>query len=890
MVAKAKHLGYRGLGLTDHGNIAGSVRLYQECQKAGIKPFPGSELYIVTDRDNKSAPRYHLGVVAFTTEGYRNLVHLSTQSHRNFHHKPLMDMADLAKLSDEGKLKGLAVTTGCFFGLVIQTLVNDGYDAAKQYVAMFKSWFDVCYVELQKHNISQEPMGEDEIVRSLTGIAEDLDLMCVITQDCHYVDRRDKKDHETLKRLVTWADDASEAVFPGDGFHMADDSWIQRHFNEQDLGVDAWSLGMEGLEDLLERWDLHIPEMDEYHPNIPSKHADPSAVLRERCSSVLSSSPQRSNGSEQFGPIRKDGKNHLIPHRKGASKPYWDRLRYELEVIDFNGMASYILLVAEVTDYCRANGIFFQARGSASGSLVCWLMGITPVDPIKWGLLMERFLARDRKKMPDIDLDIQSSRRQELVEYLSMNYSVTQIGTWQELGLGEKQGKGSIWVKVFSRLRKEGRVPSPESLSHDEWKALDGLAVHAPYTSSGKHAGGLLMLGSREDLHRLVPQMWIASSGTMVSQYDMNDVEKIGLVKLDALGLSTMDVLQQTIINLGRDPRDMMDFIPLDDKKTYQMLSKGDSDGVFQLEGMAMRIGIQQMKPKTIEDIVAAVALYRPATMNNGGTEQFIERRFRRQPVPMRHPLLMDATKKTHGILLYQEQMISVLRSLGMSPEELTRVLKAIKASNGNVSNASQVMLDSLATVRRLAAEAGMEGNDVSFLEASLLGYAQYGFNRSHAVVYGITAYRCAYLAANYPVEFHAALLSVASGTDKERVYLSAARRRGVRITRPEINASGVGYRPGEGTITRGFLSIDGVGEKAARSLERNQPYDDLVDFASKVDARSVSGTRDLQRLIKKADGDKEELERLFIDHQFPRVIDALRKARVFRNMVKEPR
>lgn len=857
MVKRAKELGYRGLGLTDHGNIAGTVQLYTECVKAGIKPFPGTELYVVKDREDKSAKRYHLGVLAFTEEGYRNLIHLSTLSHKNFHHKPLLDLSDLAALADEGRLKGLAVTTGCYFGLVIQTLVNDGLQAATQTVAMLKSFFEVCYVELQNHQIQQEPMSEEEIMSYLCIVADELDLKCVSTQDCHYIHEEDKKDHETMKRLVTWSDDVSEAIFPGDGFHMADDNWIHHHMGPY------YERSMEGLEDLLERHTLTIPELDVYQPRIPGKHEDPAQVLRRRC-------------EDEFNAYGLDG-------------PYRERLESELDVINYNGMDSYLLLVAEVTDYCRENGIFFQARGSASGSLVCWLMGITPVDPIAYGLLMERFLAKDRKKMPDIDLDIQSSRRQELVDYLSLNYSVTQIGTWQKMSASKTdQGKGSIWVRVFSKLRKEGREPKIESLTREEWAELDRLSIHAPYSSVGKHAGGLLMLGSQEELHHLVPQMWIASSKTMVSQYDMKDVEKLGLVKLDALGLLTMDVLQQTIINMGRDPREMMDFIPMKDPETFKALSKGDTDGVFQLEGGAMRRGIREMRPKNIEDVVAAVALYRPATMNNGGTEQFIERRHKRAYAPKRHQMLMDITKTTQGILLYQEQMISLLRKLGMSPEELNKVLKSIKASNNNVTEARADLVTAMGNVKRLAEDAGMDDDDIDFLESSLLGYADYGFNRSHAVVYGITAYRCAWLAVNQPIEFHAALLSVASGTDKESTYVSATRRRGMMIYRPEINASGVGYTATDTGIVKGFLSIPGVGEKAAQCIADQRPYADLVDFATKVDPRVVTGTRDLLELVKKADGDNQALEEMFRDHTFPGVVGALKNVHAFKTLVKE--
>jgi DNA polymerase-3 subunit alpha len=365
-------------------------------------------------------------------------------------------------------------------------------------------------------------------------------------------------------------------------------------------------------------------------------------------------------------------------------------------------------------------------------------------------------------------------------------------------------------------------------------------------------------------------------------------VEKLGLVKLDALGLKTMDVLHQTIINMGLDPKDQLDFIPLKDPPTYRALSNGDSDGVFQFEGGAMRRGIREVKPKNIEDLVASVALFRPATMNNGGAEQFVNRRHKRESIPTRHPLLMNVTKSTQGILLYQEQMIQVLRALGMEADELTMVLKAIKASNGNVTEANTVLHGVMDHVKQLSVTAGLDDDDIRFLESALLGYAEYGFNRSHAVVYGITGYRCAWLATNHAVEFYAALLSVASGDEKEGKYASAARKHGVRIMKPEINKSGIGYRPDGANIVRGFRSIDKLGIVAVTELVAHQPYTSLIDLAEKVNPRTVSGTRDLQKLIKAADGDDDALQAAFREHEFPGVIGTLKRAGAFRLMVKE--
>ena len=331
IVARAKELGYPGLALTDHGNMAGSVKLYTECMKAGIKPFPGSEMYLVRDRSDKKAKRYHVGLVAYTTQGYRNLVQISTRSYRQFHHKPLIDLADLAEFHETGLSEGIALTTGCFFGLVTQTLVNDGYAAARSTVAMLASWFDT-YVEIQRHHIDHgdEYPSEEKIARDLNAIATELDLPVVITQDSHYLDPEHRGLHESLKRLVAFGPDPDDAVFPGDGFHLADDGWMAEHHEPHILRA-----GLSGLQRLLGKWDMAIAEMDEYRYRVPALVADPSAALRQRCT------------------------RELI--RRGLAKPrYLDRMAEELEVVEAARMANYLLLVAKVTDHMYDVEMFFQ--------------------------------------------------------------------------------------------------------------------------------------------------------------------------------------------------------------------------------------------------------------------------------------------------------------------------------------------------------------------------------------------------------------------------------------------------------------------------------------------------------------------------------------------------
>jgi DNA polymerase-3 subunit alpha len=825
IVARAKELRYPALGLTDHGNIAGSIQLYQECQKAGIKPLPGSELYLVVDRNDPKAKRYHACVVAFSEEGYRNLIRLSTKSHENFHYKPILDFADLAELSGRGQLKGLAITTGCFFGLVVQTLIQDGYMAAKSIVATYASWFEVCYVELQCHKIDQEPLSEAQIASALVDIADELGLKCIMTQDSHYVHEDERADHETMKRLVTWSDNPDEATFPGDGFHLADDAWMREHH-----GVHM-ERGLAGLDDLLQRHTLRIPELDEYHYRVPGKSHDPAGDLRRRCETRLAD--------------------------LGLAKPaYKKRFEHEMDILAHASMEAYLLLVAEVTDYCREKAIYFQARGSASGSLICWLLGITAVDPLKWGLLMERFLSKDRTKPPDVDLDIEHTRRKELMEYLASRYSVAQIGTWSELGInGEDDQKGSLIVKMMSSRRKQGLPTDNMSIPQHEWDAVHRLDRYKAYAGYGVHAAGLLMTSTKEEMQHLVPMMWVASSSKLVSQYDMKDVEKLGLVKMDILGLKTMTVLKLATLNLSLDPAEGLEWIPLTDRMTYSTIARGDTAGVFQLEGNTAKRGCRELKPSKIDDVIAAMALYRPATMGSGATDAFVARKHKHEAVPERHDIIMKNTAQTYGILLYQEQVIAVLRDLGMLADDLTAFLKAVKASNGDIGNASGVIADMLVGIEKMCYEHGMLEGDVNWLNEALSAYSQYGFNQAHAVVYGMTAYRCAYLATHYPVEFYAALLNVAAeDPDKERLYLQAARVHKVRVAKPDINISRYSYEVDakQGAIRKGLLSIKGVGPKAVTEIVVHQPYKDLDDLLAKVNPRVVTGAGPLIKALKK--------------------------------------
>lgn len=815
LVEKASRLGYPALGLTDHGNMAGTVQLYQECRKKGIKPMPGSELYLVRDRTDKKAKRYHIGMVAYTTQGYRNLVHISTRSHKQFHHKPLLDLADLADLHEQGKTEGIALTTGCFFGLVTQTLISDGYTACKNLVAVLASWFDT-YVEIQMHDIDHGEGVPSEYVlgRLLHRIAGELDLPVVITQDSHYLDEEHKELHDTLKALVSWSEEVDSAQFPGDSFHLADEQWMRDHHTDE-----IYNAGIEGLQHLLSKYDMYVEEMEEYHYKVPQIYPDPDIALRDYCFTVLSG--------------------------LGLPKKYKIQLEEELDVIAVAGMANYMLMVREVCSWMLEEEIFYQVRGSAAGSLVCWLLGISNVDPLKWKLRFDRFLSKDRTKPPDIDIDVEHARRKDLLDYIAQRFTMVQICNWGTYSFDEDKDKGSLKVKYLAKQRKMGLEPTWVNAPQEDKDRVIALAGLKLISNPGVHAAGVVVTSSQDQMDAMVPMQWIPSSRTMVSQYDGPDIEKIGLVKLDALGVKTMTVIRLAIENLGMT-LNMLYEIPLNDRKVYSLISSGRTEGMFQLEGDTTRKMISRLKPRKIGDVIAAMALFRPGVMKSGAMDSYLRRNNRQEALPERHPIIAAATNETKGILLYQDQVISILRTMGMDADNLTAFLKAVKASNKGVEEAQRVMDHYMPIIQKMCHEHGMNDDDIKWLSESFDAFAEYSFNRAHATVYGITAYWSAYLSLYHPLEFCAALLAVGTGSDKEFTYKHVTRRNGIRITSPDVNVSKSDYTVDKDkkVIRKGLRSIKGVGVVASREIEAKQPFTDFTDFITRCDPGKVTGIK----------------------------------------------
>jgi len=649
MVDEAVAMKHPGLAITDHGNMAASVKLYKDCKANRIKPYPGFEGYMIDPlRDDweqpekKSPPvgRYHYCMVALTERGYMGLVKFNSMTHTRprFNRFPRNTLSDLIEFGKEYG-EDVVLTTGCYFGLIQQNIARGRSDIAERYVVMLAKVFPHLFVEVKNHNICHDEQEEDEellelddndIVDVLFQIASSNTLPVVATQDSHYLKQRQKGAHTLMKRMVY---SSAEDGFPGDSFHLASADWVAEHYPQW-----QWDKIESGFDELVDLHDLSISPLDNYKPRVPVVSKTPNKEIRTKCRAQL----------------RKLGKL--------TDNEYRDRMTHELGVIKTLGMANYFVIVADGIRYCQEHDIMVESRGSANGSLVCYLLGITQVDPIKWGGLFERFLSEDRTKPPDIDIDIEDVGRGRLLEYWLHKYGAVQIGTWGLLGTtidpetGEEKGsvlqtwltskrreseqKAKAWAERQERVR--GKKPLATEIkeyghrifaknyasiqnledvaevSMDDYKHLRELSnMGSVYKSYGVHAGGVLLSGPGVKIEDYIPTMLVASSDTRVTQYAMDDVEAFGLLKMDVLGQSSLRMMKRCQELIGvQNPTDFS-WIPEDDPDACRLLRDGRTKtGIFHFEGYALRNDSPVLTPtgwKPIGDLEVGDAVVDPA-------------------------------------------------------------------------------------------------------------------------------------------------------------------------------------------------------------------------------------------------------------------------------------
>jgi DNA polymerase III subunit alpha len=875
LVAKAAVEGHAFVSLTDHGNMAGTVKLYKEAKKFDIPCFPGIETYLIDPdfdgklEDSGKAGRFHLGLLALDLKGYQALVAFTSKTHTRprFNRFARCTLEDLASLGIDAGAH-IALTTGCFFGLTQQTLLRDGEIKAMRVVKMLNQWFPHTFVELQNHGIIHEPeegadmfpiMDDNDMVSGLTDIASRLGLPVLATQDNHYCKQGEKKAHALMKRMVYGG---VEDEFPGDSFHLASEDWVGEHYER-----DVWEDALDGCDHLLSMNKLSIPPLDKFQTHVPEISKAPNGQLQRMCYRSL--------------------QDYLKTNRIMRKRPYEERLTEELRVIKKVGMANYFLHMLEAMQWCQRKGFAIEARGSANGSLVCFLIGLTQVDPIKWNTMFERFLSEDRIQPPDVDMDIEDVARPEVLRYLNENYETVQIGTFGELGARELDQKGSVIVSYQGYLRRmciekskqierdkaarEDRKPVmgeaerigiatfnkrygwikdlDDVKKHDkrDWIALKQIAnMKSVYRSYGVHASGVLISGKDFSFKDWVPTMLVASSDTSVTQYDMHDVEEFGMLKGDWLGQKSLNIMKRCQQLIGRTNPTDFTWIPMDDPDATMILREGRMDnGIFHFEGYTKAKGGKEMKIASTNDAVLATALYMPGATESGQKDLYLKNRRRPNGVYYIHEIFENALKDTLGAVIYQEQTLSVLRGLGMDPVSVNKMFKVIKDSGkGAIERNMERIKEFKVEFENLALDAGMDERDLDEAWHLTTGFVSYGFNRAHATAYGIRSYRCAYLKAHYPLEFMTAVLQANAGNKKEPIYVKEARRIGIKVLPPHVNISGASWvldRRKE-AIRRGLVSVPGIGAAAAEEIEANAPYESLTDMAKKCRPKAVPG------------------------------------------------
>jgi DNA polymerase-3 subunit alpha len=890
MVDKSVLLDYPAFVLTDHGNMAGTVQAYKATSKLGMPFFPGVEAYLLDpsfDGDLKDAGkvgRYHIGIMALDLKGYQALIKFVSKTHTRprFSRFPRCTLSDLAELSQEAG-DHVAVTTGCFFGYVQQTILREGEKRAIQIVRMLAQWFPHTFVELQNHGIDHVPEGDDVfnpsnddmMNASLVNVADKTGLPILATQDSHYCDQRQKHAHALMKRMVYGG---VEDAFPGDSFHIASDEWVAEHYKPE-----VWDRAVEGCDELLSLHDLKIPPLDKFQTHVPSMDAKPNTTLKRKCEAEL----------KRY--LKAKG---LLRQRK----EYEARLDHEYTVIKNLGMSNYFLFVLDGVTWCRRKGFAVEARGSANGSLVCFLLGITQIDPIKYGTLFERFLSPDRTSNPDIDIDIEDIARPFVLGYRSQHFETLQIGTFSELGAREIDGKGSVIATYQQYLRRTcidrakdrerkraeregdkavmGKAEQQGKADFNQkygWiKTLDDVKEHneddyydlieiarmkSVRKSYGVHASGVLVAGFDMKIEDWVPSMLVASSDTHVTQYDMKDVEEFGMLKEDWLGQKTLAIMrrcQELIMEsaehtgdelpVGMDPDDPTYFgwIPEDDPEACKLLREGRTEnGIFHFEGYTKAKGGKEMGIQSTMDAVLATALYMPGATESGQKDHYLKYRKSSQSPKYLHPIFEEAMKDTYGAVIYQEQPLAICRALGMSIESINRMFKIVKDSGkGAVERNKERLKEFRDEFDDLALKAGFKESQLDEAWFMTTGFINYGFNRAHASGYGLRSYRCAYLKAHYALEFMAAILENWAGDKKEPIYVREARRIGIRILPPDVNISGAIWTLDRTTwaIRRGLSSIAGVGPAAAEEIAAHAPYDRVIDVAKRCNPKRVTG------------------------------------------------
>ena len=865
LVKGAKELGMPALALTDHGNMYATVDFFSKAKSHGVKPILGCELYVAPrtrfDKETKEdrAPN-HLTVLAKDERGYKNLLELvSLASIEGFYSRPRVDKELLLKYKE-----GLVVLSGCPAGEIPRLILAGKLDKAEEAVVFFKSLYgDDFYIEVQDLDLD----FQKKLNAVLFKMAKKLKIKTVATNDVHYVKKEDAVVQDTLLCIQTgsYLDQEERLKLETPEFYLKSRSDMEKKFSNHPEALDATLEIAEKCDFKMELGVLHLPRFD-----VP-KGKTPDSYLEELVW----------EGVKKKYAKRISGKDMLPPEIN-------DRVKYELYTIEKMGYAPYFLIVQDFISFAKSQGIQVgPGRGSAAGSIVSFALGITNVDPLKYGLIFERFLNLERVSMPDIDIDFCFERRGEVIEYVTQKYgkdhvaqivtfgtmaargSIRDVGRVQRVPLAEvdkiaKMVPFGPGVTLESALRTTKELKKvyekDEKVKNllDMAQRLEGLSRHASV-----HAAGVVI--SDLPLTEYVPLQKV-DENVIITQYTMKDLEKIGLLKMDFLGLRNLTMIAYAvkILKHTRGIELDMNAIPFDDLKTFSLLRSGETMGIFQLESRGMRGLIKDLQPDNFEEIVALLALYRPGPLESGMVEDYVKRKHKKVPVRYELPELKPILDETYGVILYQEQVMEIASTVAGFSMGQADVLRAAMGKKKVKEMHKQKEFFIEGAVKRKVSR--HKATELFNLCAKFAGY---GFNKSHSTSYAVISYQTAYLKANYPKEFMAALLtSVMGNTDRVSSYLTECQHMGIKILAPDVNQSFRNFSVEEEGLRFGLTAIKNVGIGAIDSIlearKKDGPFKSLRDMLSRVDTRTCN-KKVVESLIKAGAFDSLTKSRAFL-------------------------
>ena len=857
LVDKVKELGMEAAAVTDHGTMSGILDYYKTAKKAGIKPIIGIETYVATrsrfDRDpGKDKQRFHLTVLAMNNTGFHNLMKLSTRANlEGMYYKPRIDHDLLEELNE-----GLIVLSGCASGEIGVALKEDDYDRAREIAKWYKSILgDRYYLELQDHGHPKSNTHWDvqaKINEGLIKLSKELGIEMVVTCDGHYLTHEYQDAHEILLCVGTgsYLSDEKRMSLKDFELHLTDPRDIIDHWGEEFPEV------IRNTKKIADRCDVEIELGRILIPKypLPDGENEHSYLLRLTYQGLL----QRYNGASKEEAEKLDP-DEIIPK---LSDEVRERAEMELGVMGNMGYEGYFLIVQDFINWGKSQGIVFgPGRGSAAGSIVAYALNITDLDPLKYGLLFERFLNPDRISMPDIDVDIQDTRRDEVIEYCAKKYGedhVSNIATFGKMfgRMAVRDVARVLEVPYAESDRLAKLVPPPNQGRHiplsvsikedadlrNEYEnnptakeVLDyAIQLEGTIRSHGVHACGVVI--APDTLANYIP-LEMAQKGVVATQFPMGEVEELGLLKMDFLGLSNLTIINNAmrIIRKAYKKEINLSELPLDDKKTYELFQRGDTTGVFQLESAGMKRYLRGLKPTTFEDIIAMVALYRPGPMQF--IDSFIRRKHGEEEITYLHSGMKNSLKNTYGILVYQEQFMQISKEwCGFTGGQADTLRKAV----------GKKKIDLMKKVKPEFVEGAVKvgGATKEIAETfwtQLEEFANYCFNKSHAACYGLIAYWTAYLKAHYPDAFMAALMtSDHDDTDRLAIEITECKHMGISVLSPDVNESFVEFAvvPNENKIRFGMSAVKGVGVGAVEEVLRARedgPFTSVEDFARRV-------------------------------------------------------